>query len=101
MGPGERLVCPACETQIVVMQAAPGTIITCSESALVAIRTEVGKDGESADHEDEPCAAQLGKRYEDVESGLVVLCVKSGRGALSCDGRMMGVKATKPLPSSD
>ena len=43
----------------------------------------------------------LGKRYGDEESGLKVLCVKGGTGALSVYGRPLQVAAAKTLPSSD
>ena len=43
----------------------------------------------------------LGKRYVDEEAGLELLCVKPGVGTLTCEGRPMGLKEAKPLPSSD
>jgi hypothetical protein len=43
----------------------------------------------------------LGKRYVDDESGLEVLCTKSGTGALTADGRSLSIKAPKALPASD
>jgi len=44
---------------------------------------------------------RLGKRYEDADTGLEVLCTKAGKGSLSLNGRALPVKAPKPLPSSD
>jgi hypothetical protein len=46
-------------------------------------------------------ANALGKRYADSESGVVVLCIKSGRSQICCAGRPMGLLAAKVLPSSD
>ena len=46
-------------------------------------------------------AAKLGKRYVDDDTGLEVLCTKSGQGALALDGRRLPEKAAKPLPASD
>lgn len=43
----------------------------------------------------------LGKRYTDVETGLEVLCSKSGKGAPAFAGRPLTVKEAKRLPSSD
>jgi hypothetical protein len=43
----------------------------------------------------------IGKRYFDDASGLEVLCSKAGAGALSLDGRPLGLKEAKKLPSSD
>ncbi|WP_016694149.1 hypothetical protein [Rhodococcus rhodochrous] len=43
----------------------------------------------------------MGKRYEDAETGLEVLCVKAGAGSLSIAGRPLSFKEAKTLPSSD
>ena len=43
----------------------------------------------------------LGKRYGDEELGLEVLCSKAGKGTLSINGRLMALRATVALPSSD
>jgi hypothetical protein len=43
----------------------------------------------------------MGKRYEDAELGLEVLCTQAGDGALSVDEAPLLVKGAKPLPSSD
>jgi hypothetical protein len=43
----------------------------------------------------------LGKRYEDPGTGLEVLCVRPGAGALSIGRELLKLKASKPLPSSD
>jgi hypothetical protein len=37
----------------------------------------------------------------DPESGLELLCTKPGDGALSCNGKPIGMKGAKPLPASD
>jgi hypothetical protein len=43
----------------------------------------------------------MGKRYGEPESGLQLLCVTSGQGALAVDGRPLEIEAPKQLPSSD
>ena len=43
----------------------------------------------------------VGKRYEDTDAGLEVLCTKAGPGSLSIGARAMTQKDAKPLPSSD
>ena len=43
----------------------------------------------------------VGKRYVDSSGQLEVLCVKAGRGQLSLAGEPLGVRDSKPLPSSD
>ena len=42
----------------------------------------------------------VGKRFEH-ESGLEVLCTKGGTGTLAVDGKLLPLKESKPLPSSD
>ena len=44
---------------------------------------------------------ELGKRYEDAESGLLVMCTKAGAGPITADGRELQQLTAKPLPSSD
>ncbi|MGX7680160.1 hypothetical protein ACSMXN_14810 [Jatrophihabitans sp. DSM 45814] len=46
-------------------------------------------------------SVELGKRYSDDESGIEILCTKSGLGPLSFEGRELGQKSAKPLPASD
>lgn len=43
----------------------------------------------------------IGKRYEDAESGIELLCSKAGSGSLSIGDRVLTLKDSKPLPSSD
>ncbi len=43
----------------------------------------------------------LGKRYTDVETGIEILCTKSGKGGAAFDGRPLTLKEAKRLPSSD
>jgi len=43
----------------------------------------------------------LGKRYSDEESGIELLCTKTGVGPLSFQGRVLGQKQAKQLPASD
>ena len=46
-------------------------------------------------------AAQLGKRYRSLETGVTLLCTKAGEGVPKCDGQEMVVQQPKRLPSSD
>jgi len=43
----------------------------------------------------------LAKRYVDIDSGLEVLCSKSGLGMFAFAGRKLAVKVVKALPASD
>lgn len=99
MKAGSRLHSAVCDTAIVVVKPAGDLTIQCGGAAMLdepggaedRVAVAAGHDG----------GTQLGKRYEDVASGLEVLCVKGGVGSLSVAGRAMTVKASKQLPSSD
>lgn len=54
-----------------------------------------------ADDIDADTAVLLGKRYEQADLGLEVLCVKGGEGPLVANGAALAIKGSKPLPSSD
>jgi hypothetical protein len=53
------------------------------------------------DEQEPNTGIQLGKRYVDAESGIELLCTKSGPGELAADGRPLTVKAAHALPASD
>ena len=44
---------------------------------------------------------QLGKRYQDAASGIMVLCTKGGKSRIHCNGQPMEQLAPRQLPSSD
>jgi hypothetical protein len=96
---GQRLACPSCTTELVVVRPPSGpATVTCGGDDVVDPAGERPGGGHGETTED---GAQVGKRYTDEESGLEVLCSKPGPGSLACDGRVMPVKGAKPLPSSD
>jgi hypothetical protein len=97
--PGQRLACPACDTELIVVRSPSRAVrLACGGVGLGAIGVERPKGG----HPDaDGAAAQLGKLYMDEESGLELLCTKPGDGALSCNGKPIGMKGAKPLPASD
>lgn len=94
---GQRLHSTVCDTNVVVVKGATGVDLTCGGAPLADAKEEVtgspatGFDGGSL----------LGKRYEDAETGIEVLCVKPGAGSVAVDGRLLALKAAKALPSSD
>jgi hypothetical protein len=96
---GTRWKSAVSETEIVVVRPADGDHrLGCGGVDMVPVGAEGG--GGSVD----PALADptlLGKRYEDEESGLEVLCSKGGDGTLTLDGSPLVVKTAKPLPSSD
>lgn len=92
---GVKLSSTACSVQVVVVRPPAGPVeLTCGGLPL----TVEGEPRPAAGGQD---GVQLGKRYTDEESGLEVLCVKPGAGPLAVDGRVLTLKAAKPLPSSD
>jgi hypothetical protein len=98
--PGQKLHSAVCEAQVVVVRApATDVEIGCGGAPLL-------DDGQEADGAAplDPSLGDgplLGKRYADEELGLELLCTRPGKGALTVDGRPLGVKGAKPLPSSD
>jgi hypothetical protein len=100
---GQRLACPACDTELIVTRPpSRGVRLTCGGLAVAAMSAERAERAKGGDHLDEGgTPVQLGKRYVDDSSGLEVLCTKPGEGALSCEGQSLGSKSAKPLPASD
>ncbi|KKD06641.1 hypothetical protein TN53_17700 [Streptomyces sp. WM6386] len=83
---------------VVVRPPARPVNLTCAGAALTPLESAGSAvPGSASDHE----VVLLGKRYHDETSGLELLCTKGGAGPLAVDGRQLGVKAAKPLPSSD
>ena len=83
------------------MPAETGKRFECTEFGSQYMITK-GGDGElscvaAADGD----ADQLGKRYQDQASGVMVLCTKAGSSHIQCNGTRMDMLAPKTLPSSD
>jgi hypothetical protein len=97
MRAGSRWRSSTCTTEVIVVRApeSDGTL-ECGGSAMV----------EPSDR-DAPCGhsdrdvVPLGKRYENAELGVEVLCTKAGCGPLGFAGEALTPKQAKPLPSSD
>lgn len=98
--PGLRLESATCDTQLVVVKAPKdgGDIdVRCGG---VPVR-ELGTGGDRQPMAAEGDPTLLGKRYEDPDLGLELLCTQGGEGALSVGETPLLVKGAKPLPSSD
>lgn len=96
MKPGTRLKSAVCDTEVMVIRCAEGTI-ECGGAAMG--ETKPAEAGEiSADHAN---GTLMGKRYVDADGKYELLCVKPGKGSLSVDGVALSVKDAKPLPASD
>ncbi|MGF7239259.1 MAG: hypothetical protein ACQSGP_30520 [Frankia sp.] len=95
-----------CATQVIVVRAASGDIaVECggvpmtrpdaaADPALAAAANTGARPGFDS-------GTDLGKRYTDDATGLVVLSITAGGGSLSADGRLLTRLAPKPLPASD
>jgi hypothetical protein len=94
---GQRLHSTVCDTSVVVVKGAAGVDLTCGGAPLADAPGSNG--GAPAAGFDE--GSLLGKRYEDADTGIEVLCVKPGAGSVAVDGRLLTLKAAKALPSSD
>jgi hypothetical protein len=101
VGAGDRLKNPAIATEVIVIRAPDGGVdIVCGGWPLGVDGAEGERPADDFDSSEDELVL-LGKRYTDETSGLELLCTKSGPGPLLCDGRRLGLKAAKPLPSSD
>lgn len=99
MKPGTRLRSTVCDTSVVVVRPAGDLVIECGGQPMVDAAAPVEAGGRAGAGPAE--GTQVGKRYEDQDTGLEVLCVKAGAGTLAVEGRPLTVKTAKPLPSSD
>lgn len=95
MKPGTKLKSSVCDTEVMVIKAADGSI----ECGGAAMSDEKKSEGEpAADHAN---GTLMGKRYVDADGKYELLCVKPGKGSLSVDGEPLVTKDAKPLPASD
>ncbi|MGB8404240.1 MAG: hypothetical protein WCE30_09265 [Mycobacterium sp.] len=79
---------------LVVRVATTDEVLTCAGGPMTV-------DAVAGTSTDSDAAVQLGKRYVDDESGLEVLCVKSGGGPLRLGDRQLALQKAKALPASD
>jgi hypothetical protein len=100
LSPGTRLRSVTDTTEVVVVRVGAEEVdLCCGGTAMAPQGTDVPSGGSPAAGLDE--GTKVGKRYEDTEAGLEVLCTKAGPGSLSIGARAMTQKDAKPLPSSD
>jgi len=96
---GARLKSVVDTTEGVVVRLPSAGEISCGGAPMIAF-TEVKPEGGAIDAAFAG-GSIMGKRYFDEESGLEMLCTKSGDGALAIDGRVLALREAKALPSSD
>lgn len=91
---GTRLFSSASAVEVIVVTGADVEI----ECAGVPMeRSRPATVAESATGAELP----VGKRYEDTESGLVIMVTRPGAGPVTADGRDLTQRAAAALPSSD
>ena len=96
MKPGTRLKSATCDTEVMVIRTAGGTI-ECGGAPMAE-----AKPAEPAPlNPDFAAGTLMGKRYVDANGQYELLCVKPGKGSLSVDGALLVTKDAKPLPASD
>lgn len=96
--PGLRLESATCDTQVVVVKAPADDVdVRCGGAPM----RELGAVGDRVAPTGDGDPTLLGKRYEDAELGLELLCTQGGAGALTVGDAPLHVKGAKPLPSSD
>ncbi len=96
MKPGTRLKSAACDTEVMVIRCADGTI-QCGGAPM----GEAKPAEAAALSPDFSAGTLMGKRYVDEAGTYELLCVKPGKGSLGVDGVALFVKDAKPLPASD
>jgi hypothetical protein len=98
MKTGERLCCPGCSLQIIVLHPpAIAPELSCGGTGLIGLGESATAPGS---HPADPAPALLGKRYID-DNGLEVLCTKAGSGELASNGTPLTLKEARQLPASD
>lgn len=100
LAPGTRLESATCDTQVVVVRS-PGDAVDVDLRCGGVPMCELGSGGDTVPPEGEGEPTLLGKRYEDPDLGLEVLCSQGGDGWLTIGDRPLAMKGAKPLPSSD
>jgi hypothetical protein len=100
MKPGTRLYSHVCDTEVIVVGVPADDLEIACGGVTMSESPPQAKAGEPVTGLDS--GTQLGKRYAaDSAPGLELLVVKAGRGSLTADGYVLGVKAAKALPASD
>lgn len=97
MKPGTKLKSAVCDTEIMVIRASGDSEVACGGSSM---GVESPRERGAID----PVFAEgtkVGKRYQNADGTVELLCIKAGQGSLSLDGVALQPKDAKPLPSSD
>lgn len=101
MGPGTRLGCAVCGTEVILLRVAAGTEVRLQCAGVPLVLQGTTPATAPTGHDLAAGEVQIGKRYADPGSLVEVLCTKAGAGALSLEDVALQPVAAKALPSSD
>lgn len=96
--PGKRLQSTVCETEVIVVRGAGDLDLRCGGAPMVPAGTTSAAGAPVAGQDS---GTLLGKRYEHVDHGIELLCVKPGKGSLAIGADQLSVVAAKKLPAAD
>jgi hypothetical protein len=96
MKPGSKLKSAVCDTEVMVIKSAGGSI-QCGGSPMGEAKPETP----GALSDEHSGGTLMGKRYVDPNGQYELLCTKAGKGSLAVDGVALSTKDAKPLPASD
>lgn len=94
---GTKLHSTVCDTDVMVIKGSGDIALTCGGAEMATARS-------APTGEIDPAFAGgtlMGKRYQNADGSVELLCIKPGKGSLAIDGAALEIKATKALPSSD
>ena len=99
--PGSRWGSDTCKTEVAVVKPPASPVVLECGGRPMHSPPDAARQAAAEPAPDHAGGSLLGKRYIDVESALEVLCTKPGAGSLSVAGRLLTIKESKALPSSD
>lgn len=97
--PGTKMQSSVCTTDVMVIKSSGDVALACGGMEMVVDRAAVSV---AAEPDPAFCAGTaMGKRYQNADGTVELLCIKPGRGSLTINGQILETKAAKALPSSD
>lgn len=98
--PGSRWKSAVCDTEVVAVRPPKSAVsLQCGGHEMIP-HAQAKPDGVSISA-DFSGGTQAGKRYTDPDTGIELLCSKTGAGSLAIDGRAISAADAKKLPASD
>jgi len=94
---GTKLHSTVCDTDVMVIKGSGDVALTCGGQEMAAVRSAPAAEPDPA----LASGTAMGKRYQNADGSVELLCIKPGKGTLAVDGVPLEIKAAKALPSSD